>query len=149
MSRSFLAAGLLFFVIACKNKSAIPSNILSQKEMQAVLWDMMRADQFLNDYVFIRDTTANKVKESTLYYNQIFAIHKISADQFEKSFAFYKDHPILFRAIMDSMGKVSAEAPTQVVTPRVIDSNKTPVVRPHTEDTARTFRIRSRPMQGN
>lgn len=114
---------LIFFLLSCKGKNKIPSGVLPQKKMQAVLWDVMRADQFLSDYVLNKDSSIDKVKESLKYYEEIFTLHKITKEQFQKSFSFYKEHPILLKAIMDSMSHAPTVAPTQVVAP-------TPVVQP-------------------
>ena len=55
MRTGLLIITILFFA-GCKNKNAVPGNILPQSKMQAVIWDMMRADQFLTDYVLNKDT---------------------------------------------------------------------------------------------
>lgn len=94
---------LLFITPGCKNKDSIPGTVLPPKKMQAVLWDMMRADQFLNDYVINKDTSLKKIPESLKYYQQIFAIHKINKEQFQQSFSFYQTHPVLLKALMDSI----------------------------------------------
>lgn len=94
---------ILFFIAGCKSKSGVPSGVVAPKKMQAILWDMMRADQFLADYVLNKDTSLNKTTESLKYYQQIFALHKISKEQFQHSFSFYKTHPILLKTIMDSI----------------------------------------------
>ncbi len=62
--------------------------------MQAVLWDLMRADQFLADYVFNKDSSLDKTTESLKYYQKIFAIHKVSKEEFQESFSFYQAHPV-------------------------------------------------------
>lgn len=111
---------LIFFLLSCKGKNKIPAGVLPQKKMQAVLWDIMRADQFLSDYVLSKDSGINKVTESLKYYEQIFAIHKTTKEQFQKSFSFYKDHPMLLKAIMDSINHASSVAPTQIVAPTSI-----------------------------
>jgi hypothetical protein len=113
---------LLFFLSACKRKNRVPAGVLSQKKMQTVLWDVMRADQFLLAYVLNKDSSLEKETESFKYYQQIFAIHKITKEQFEKSFSFYKDHPALFKVIMDSLSQapVAAIPPVQpVATPDI------------------------------
>ncbi len=109
----------LFVFAACKGKNRIPADVLSQKKMQAVMWDMMRADHFLTDYVFNKDSGVDKTAESFKYYQQIFALHQTNTEQFRKSYSFYTSHPNLFKAIMDSMSKPIAaeEAPTQIVQP--------------------------------
>jgi Domain of unknown function (DUF4296) len=114
---------ILFFLLitavlitGCTKKNRIPSNVLSPAKMQAVLWDMMRADQFLTDYVFARDTSKNKEKESIRMYEQIFVFHKINKEEFTKSFAFYRSHPLHLQVIMDSISKRKGEAPSNIVT---------------------------------
>ena len=60
---------LLLFVVVidagCKSKN---SEVLPPKKMQALLWDMMRADQFLADYVMNKDTSINRITESLKHY---------------------------------------------------------------------------------
>jgi hypothetical protein len=93
------------FITGCKNKNKVPAGVIKQKKMQAVLWDMMRADQFLGDFVLKKDSTLNKKMESIKLYGKVFAIHQISKEQFMKSFSFYKSHPALFKVIMDSLSQ--------------------------------------------
>lgn len=109
----------IFVFTACKGKNRIPADVLPQKRMQAVMWDMMRADHFLTDYVFNKDSGLDKTAESFKYYQQIFAFHKTNTEQFRKSYSFYTNHPNLFKAIMDSLSKPvpAEEAPTQILQP--------------------------------
>lgn len=126
--RSWLLILLLcFFLSACKGKNKIPAGVLSQKKMQAVLWDVMRADQFLLSNVFSKDSSLDKETESLKYYQQIFAIHKTTREQFQKSFSFYKDHPALFKVIMDSLSQTRVAAPTAPVQPVVTPDITQPV----------------------
>ena len=97
----------IIFIFGCKSKDAVPSGVLSQKKMQSVVYDMMRADQFLNDYVLNKDTSLNKKIESTKLYQQVFSINKVTKENFEKSFKFYKEHPALLKVIMDSIATTS------------------------------------------
>ena len=64
MRTGLLIAVVLFFAAGCKNKNGIPNSVLPQKKMQAILWDMMRADQFLADYILNKDSSLNKTTES-------------------------------------------------------------------------------------
>lgn len=109
----------LFIIAGCKNKNRIPAGIIPQKKMQAIVWDMMRADQFLTDFVLIKDTILDKRTERTRLYSQVFAIHQISKEQYEESFSFYKTHPALFKIIMDSLSHPKTEAPTEMVKPPI------------------------------
>jgi Domain of unknown function (DUF4296) len=96
-------------IAGCKSKDAIPGSVLPQKKMQAVLWDMMRADQFLADYVLNKDTSLKKKTESIKLYQQILAINGVTKEKFERSFSFYKSHPLLLKVIMDSIFNASPE----------------------------------------
>lgn len=94
----------ILFLIACKNKDSVPSSVLPKDKMQAALWDMMRADQFLNNYIFSRDTAADKRKEEEKIYARVLSVHNISWEDFRKSFRWYADHPDILKPIMDSLG---------------------------------------------
>lgn len=95
----------LFFVSSCSEKDKIPSDVLPKDKMQTVLWDMIRADQFLQNYVFAKDTSSKKKEESIKLYQQVLSIHGISKEKFEKSFLYYKSNPQLIQSIMDSLSK--------------------------------------------
>ena len=99
----FLLFTVLLF-ITCSHKKKIPDGVLSQEKMENILWDMIRADEFVLNYLS-RDTTRNRQQESIKLYEQIFAIHDINQEKFEKSFSFYGKHPELLRPLMDSLEK--------------------------------------------
>jgi hypothetical protein len=102
-------------ITGCKNKNRIPADIIPQKKMQAILWDMMRADQFLTDFVLNKDPGLDKRTESIKLYTRVFTIHHISKEQYERSFSFYKMHPVLFKVMMDSLSIPKTEAPTEMI----------------------------------
>jgi hypothetical protein len=117
MKKILLIASILFLFVGCAGKNTIPPGVLPQKKMQAILWDLMRADQFLNEYVLNKDSSLNKKTESQKYYQQIFAIHKISREEFQYSFSFYKMHPVLFKPILDSISAPPKAIPQQTLAP--------------------------------
>lgn len=120
MRRSLLIMLVGFLISSCSSKEKIPRDLIQQKKMQAVLWDLMRADQFLSDYVLNKDTGLNKSAERLKYYNNIFSIHKVSRENFQHSFAYYQAHPVLFKMIMDSISTPPpSEAPAQPITPKL------------------------------
>lgn len=121
----------LFFLTACRNRNKVPADVLPPAKMKAVLWDIMRADQLLAGYVLNKDSALNKTTESLKYYQQVFAIHTISRDEFQHSFSWYREHPVLFRAILDSINGSKAIEPdliTPVVAP-VAPGGNTPAPR--------------------
>jgi len=93
-----------FLLPACKSKDRLPEHILPKEKMEAVLRDMMRADQFLTDFVFSRDTSFNKKAESVRLYRKVLAIHQVSKEEFRESFSYYRSHPGLLKAVLDSIG---------------------------------------------
>lgn len=105
--------------------------------MKAVVWDIMRADQFLEDYVLNKDSSLDKNTERRKYYQQVYAIHHIKEKNFQKSLNYYRAHPSLFKKIMDSISQISGEAPTQMVNPEVsIDSVSVKQFKPLRTDSA-------------
>ena len=94
---------LIFF--SCSDKNKIPNNVLPKSEMQDVMWDIIRADEFVTAYIWKNDSTVNRLNESTDLYEQIFSIHKITREKFQKSLSFYRDHPVLLKEIIDSLSQ--------------------------------------------
>lgn len=106
-----IIAAFSLLIASCKSKDAVPGNVLPQDKMQAVLWDIMRADQFLSDYVLNKDTSLKKATESIKLYQQVLAINGVTKEKFERSFSFYKTHPLLLKVIMDSIVNAPSEVP--------------------------------------
>jgi hypothetical protein len=96
---------VFFFAISCTNKKKIPKDILQQQKMQAVLWDMISAGEFLSTFVLNKDSLVNKDSTSLKIYGQVFQVHRITKEQFEKSYSYYRDHPELIKEIVDSLNK--------------------------------------------
>ncbi len=85
-----------------KDLNRIPSEIIGQKEMQSVLWDVIRA-QILSLEVARKDSSINEIAHTKELTKRVFEIHKITAADFEKSYSWYTNHPDLMRIIFDSM----------------------------------------------
>jgi len=121
-----MRSGLIFIfcvllITGCKNTNRVPAGIIPQKKMQAILWDMMRADVFLADFVLNKDSSLHRTDESINLYSKVFAIHHITKEEFGKSYSYYKAHPALLKVIMDSLSKPKTEAPTQMIKPLQVD----------------------------
>lgn len=95
-----LALGLT----ACSDKNRIPSDVLGRDEMQAVMWDMIQADRYAAMF-FPSDSVRKKdIKTETLkLYDQVFQIHKISQEEFVKSYKFYLSRPDISKMMFDSI----------------------------------------------
>ncbi len=106
---------LIPIAIACSNKDKLPEDILPRQKMQEVMWDMIRAGEFLNRFVFNRDTSVDNAAESLKWYDKVYRVHNISKSSFEKSYTYYKNHPILLKSILDSLSR--KEVPPKKTTP--------------------------------
>ena len=100
--RYCLISFIIFLFFSCSNRDKVPDKVLTPKKMQSVLWDMLRIDQFVITYV-AKDTVLNKKQESIKLYEQVFRIHKISKEQFQKSLDFYQGRPDLLKVMLDSI----------------------------------------------
>jgi hypothetical protein len=121
MSGRIITFSLVLFFMACKGKNHIPSDIIPPSKMQSVLYDVMRADQFVSGFVIKNKPADSLLSKSLGLYQQIFTLHKVSKVEFDRSFKFYKEHPDLFKGLMDSIGRRSLDAPTQMIDPSVTE----------------------------
>jgi len=96
----FLLTLLLF--ASCGNKEEIPTAVLKPDKMQAVLWDVIRADAFTTEFIK-KDSGKNSAEENLKLQQQIFAIHKVTREDFYRSYDYYKTNTPLFRKMLDSM----------------------------------------------
>src|ERR1700744_3581105 len=92
-----MIAGLLAIVlvtaVGCSDKNSVPSGILRRDKMEGLLWDMMQADQYSTLYLAKDSAHISLKTENLRLYDQVFRLHDISRDKFEKSFQYYLDHP--------------------------------------------------------
>lgn len=100
--RPFCFIFLLVFLLACVRDNKIPKGILSQNEMHKVMWDLIRADAYVSNFI-MPDSTKNLKNERAILYEKVFAIHSITEETFKKSIAFYESRPDLFKPVADSL----------------------------------------------
>ena len=70
--------------------------------MRKIMWDLMRADAFVTEFV-MKDSTRDRKTESAILYEKVFAIHSTTQETFKKSMTFYESRPDLFKVITDSL----------------------------------------------
>ena len=90
---------IAILVYSCNNSS---SSILPQKKMQAVMWDIMKADAFAQQLA-AKDSLKKLPEENKKLVAGIFLIHNITAEQFKKSYQYYLEHPDILKIIVDSI----------------------------------------------
>jgi len=111
-----LLASILF--AACSSRDHVPNSILKPSKMEAVLWDIVRADQVLNERAIRGDSLANSDSARIKFYRQVFQIHSITKEKFQQSFSFYCTHPGLLKIILDSLNSSTYTAPTEIFQPK-------------------------------
>jgi Domain of unknown function (DUF4296) len=115
----------LFLITSCKDKNKIPKDVFPQEKMQAVLWSMINAGEFLNGYVLYKDSV-DKLGESLKAYGQVFQIHHITKEEFDKSYSYYREHPDLLKEILDSLNKRHTKIVEKVLQMKDTIQKKTP-----------------------
>lgn len=100
--RFFLFIFLATVFFGCIRNNRIPKEVLPQNEMRKVMWDLMRADAYISEFI-MKDSTRNQKTESAILYEKIFGIHSTTQETFKKSLAFYQSRPDLFKVITDSL----------------------------------------------
>lgn len=91
-----------FILFSCSGKNKVPAEIIKQKEMQDILWDVIRA-QALSGEMAHKDSTINEVAQTKILTQKVFEIHNITSSAFDQSYAWYTSHPEMMRIIFDSM----------------------------------------------
>ena len=102
--RIFLFFILSVTVAGCSRNKTIPKGIIAQNEMRKIMWDLMRADAYVADFI-MKDSTRkqNQKAESAILYEQIFTMHSTTKEVFIKSRDFYETRPDLLKVITDSL----------------------------------------------
>jgi hypothetical protein len=93
---------LSVFFISCKNKNSLPAGILDREKMQTVLWDVIRAQSFTENFIK-KDSTKNLILENAKLQQEIFAINHVTKDEFYTSYDYYGKHTELMATLLDSL----------------------------------------------
>lgn len=90
------------FIFSCRDKNSIPDGILNQSKMEAILWDVVRADEMVT-YSVLKDSLIKIPVRSAELYNKIFKLHGVKKEVFDKSMQFYQLRPDLLQPVLDSL----------------------------------------------
>lgn len=96
------------FLLACSD-SGVPKGILPKEKMQEVLWDLIRAGEFVEGY--IKDTGRLKTNAALDWYDRVYKLHNTTEAEFKKSYAYYQQHPLLMKEMLDSLSKKQLNQP--------------------------------------
>jgi hypothetical protein len=93
---------LALVFVACSSNNNVPSGIISPDKMQLIVFDLSKADEFVNNFI-IKDTALDRNKEAMKLYQQVFIIHKVTREEFYKSFQYYQSNPDKNKLLFDSI----------------------------------------------
>lgn len=93
---------LVFTLVCCSSKNDVPRGIIPPDKMQLIIFDLLKADEFVNSFV-IKDTSLNRNAEVMKLYQQVFTVHQVERDEFYKSYQYYQAHPDKSKMLIDSL----------------------------------------------
>src|SRR5687768_402685 len=98
----FLLLVIFSLLFSCSNRDKKKPVILTQPQMERVIWDIMQVDEYANAYIS-RDSLKDLNKERQQLYLKVFQLHKISKDDFNASLKYYSSRPDMMKVIFDSL----------------------------------------------
>ncbi|MDB5196251.1 MAG: hypothetical protein JWP88_621, partial [Flaviaesturariibacter sp.] len=87
-----------------------PKNILPPEQMQKVLWDIIRADEWVN-FQAQTDSTLKRLPQSAALYQNVLQEHHTTENNFKVSFKYYEKHPELMKIVLDSIQAQASRKP--------------------------------------
>ncbi len=95
----------VLIVAACGNDTSVPKGILSMNKMTSVLIDYHIAEQEVGKTILSYDSA--KYLFHSKYYPDVLSKHKVSKEEFEKSFQYYTSNleqfQVVYLAVEDSL----------------------------------------------
>lgn len=92
---------LLFAFASCSQKP-VPEGILAPYEMKKIVYDILKADEYVNNFVS-KDTAVNVKMKRSIIYGQVFTLHNTNMKEFYTSYKYYQEHPDIQKALFDSL----------------------------------------------
>ena len=90
---------------------------------------MIEADQFSKQFI-LKDSAKKNVNVETMkLYEQVFQVHHITKDEFQKSYQFYISRPDILKVLLDSLSVQGSRRMTEVYQPSV--APRKPKLPPH------------------
>ncbi len=81
---------------------------------------MIQADQFTKAYLAKDSAKMNVKLERIKLYQEVFNIHHVSKDEFQKSYEFYMSRPDLAKTMFDSLTAYANRQRQEVFRPRTL-----------------------------
>jgi hypothetical protein len=98
-----LLIGLLLAVSGCSDKNSVPSGILPHEKMEAVMWDIIQAEQYSASFLAKDSAHINLKLENLRLYDEVFRLHQVSREEFRKSYQYYMSRADVAQVLFDSL----------------------------------------------
>jgi hypothetical protein len=105
----------LLLVTSCGQKKEA-ALLLDEQVMGKVLFDMLQADAFSEN--FLHRDTLNKNKNTAVLQDQVFNLHHISREDFQNSYRYYSAKPKQMSRILDSVLALSERSRSNMMMER-------------------------------
>lgn len=89
-------------IAACNSATKVPAGVIAINPMKELMWDIAKVETYANQHI-ARNSTKNVRNETLNLYQQVFAIHKTSKEQFTESIKYYEAHPEKHKVLLDSL----------------------------------------------
>jgi Domain of unknown function (DUF4296) len=99
--RIFPIVSLLIIFVACSS-GPVPKKVLQPERMQKIVYDLIRVDEFVNNFV-VKDTTIDLKKKRSTLYEQVFKVNNTTRKEFYSSYKYYQEHPDIQKGLFDSL----------------------------------------------
>ncbi len=114
----YLAIVCVLIITSCSDSQKVPKDIIQKEKMQAIMWDMIQADRYTNEFLpKVKDSLYDK-NEILKVYQSVFNIHGITKDEFIKSYKFYLDHPGIAKVMFDSIANQAERKRAEIYIPK-------------------------------
>lgn len=113
-------SAFVWCLISCTDKDKIPAGVLPKDKMQKVLWDVIQAERYRE--TFIKDSSKDLKAETFKLYAQVFEIHKVTKEEFAKSYKFYMSRPDIARDMFDSLATQANRRREEMYKPKPLDT---------------------------
>lgn len=90
------------FILICCSNNALPKGILAAGEMEKVVYDLLKTEEYINTFV-AKDTTVNIKMKRSIYYEQVFKLHNTNRKEFFASYRYYQQRPDIQKNLFDSL----------------------------------------------
>jgi hypothetical protein len=113
MSKLVVGSFCCLLLFACQQKANPKAKIYAPEKMQQIIWDLVKANDFVGNFVR-KDTTIDYKTASIKQYQTVFAIHNTNRDEFLYNYRHYTSQPALFHEVMDSLNAAAVRSRASV-----------------------------------